>query len=181
MLRVSSGKLRGRRLLAPEGELKPTSDKVRQAVFNIFRPHIFEARFLDLFAGSGSVGITALSEGASFSAFVEHDPRTYRALRQNCLDLELPKDQYSLHKGDALKLSSLFNELFDIIFADPFYPEISHRFVKQLHKEAWALLAPEGFFLLEHGSKLHHEDISSLDGFQWTKRYGDTSLTLFQK
>ena len=181
MLRISSGQWRGRRLLAPEGELKPTSDRIRQAVFNIFRPHIFGARFLDLFAGSGSVGITALSEGASFAAFVEHDPRTYRALRQNTVDLEIPKENYVLHKADALACSGLFPEPFDLIFADPFYADIKQSFITRLHKQAFELLDVGGTLIIEHGSKLHKEWVEELEGWDNTKVYGDTSLSVFLK
>ncbi|MGL5722079.1 MAG: 16S rRNA (guanine(966)-N(2))-methyltransferase RsmD [Brevinema sp.] len=181
MLRISSGQWRGRRLLAPEGELKPTTDRIRQAVFNIFRPHIFGARFLDLFAGSGSVGITALSEGASFAAFVEHDPRTYRALRQNTVDLEIPREKLVLHKSDALTCSNLFSEPFDLIFADPFYADVQRSFINRLHGQAFKLLDIEGILIIEHGSKVHKEWIEDLEGWDNTKVYGDTSLSVFKK
>lgn len=179
MLRISSGKLRGRRLIAPEGGLKPTSDKVRQALFNTLRPRINGVNFLDLFAGSGSVGLTALSEGAAFAAFIEHDPRTYQALRQNCFDLNLDKEAYTLFKTDARRLEGMPLPRFDIIFADPFYPEIDASYVAGLHAQALPLLEEGGVFILEHASRLKHEALETLSGYGETKKYGDTSLSFF--
>ncbi|MGL4560767.1 MAG: 16S rRNA (guanine(966)-N(2))-methyltransferase RsmD [Brevinema sp.] len=180
-MRVSSGIWRGRNLLAPEGKLKPTSDKVRQAFFNTIRTEIMGARFLDLFAGSGSVGITALSEGASFAGFVEKDSDTYRSLRLNLQNLSIDRSQYQTFRSDVNKVSTLFAEnSFDIVFADPFYPDIS-MFLKKLHTDAMSLVKEEGLFILEHGKKINHTDLENLSGYQQTKRYGDTALSYFKK
>ncbi|MGL4388909.1 MAG: 16S rRNA (guanine(966)-N(2))-methyltransferase RsmD [Brevinema sp.] len=179
-MRISSGIWRGRNLLAPEGKLKPTSDKVRQAFFNTIRTEITGARFLDLFAGSGSVGITAISEGASFAGFVERDSDTYRALREN-LDKLVDRSQYQTFRTNVEKVPNLFpEESFDIVFADPFYPDISG-FLKKLHHDAMNLLKEDGIFTLEHGKKIKIEELQSLNGYQNTKYYGDTALSYFKK
>lgn len=179
-MRISSGKWRGKNLLAPEGTLKPTSDKVRQAVFNTLRTEILGSRFLDLFAGSGSVGITALSEGAHFVAFVEKESQTYKALRENLYHLA-EKTEYQTFRSDVNKITTLFKEnSFDIIFADPFYPDIS-LFLNKLHQDAFSLLSNEGLFILEHGKKTHSETLTCLAGYLETKSYGDTALSFFRK
>lgn len=180
MIRISSGIWRGRHLLAPEGKLKPTSDKVRQAFFNTIRPEIFQARFLDLFAGSGSVGITALSEGAEFVAFVEQESHTYKALRENLYHLATPQ-QYQTFRSDVNKINTLFKEeSFDIIFADPFYIDITG-ILTQLHQNSFSLLVEEGLFVLEHSKRTPKEHLQSLAGYQNTKSYGDTALSFFKK
>lgn len=179
-MRISSGKWRGRNILAPEGKLKPTSDKVRQALFNTLRSEIFNARFLDLFAGSGSVGITALSEGATHATFIEQDSQTYRALRENLLQL-VNKAEYQTYRSDVAKISDLLkNQEFDIIFADPFYPDIS-RFLAPLHKNSFSLLSKGGLFVLEHGKNISQELLQELAGYYDTKGYGDTVLSYFRK
>ncbi|MGL4394391.1 MAG: 16S rRNA (guanine(966)-N(2))-methyltransferase RsmD [Brevinema sp.] len=179
-MRISSGIWRGRNILAPEGKLKPTSDKVRQACFNSIRTEITGARFLDLFAGSGSVGITALSEGASFVGFVERDSDTYRSLRLN-LDNLAERSQYQTYRADVDKVPNLFpEESFDIVFADPFYPDITN-FLKKLHHNAMGLLKEDGLFILEHGKRTLVSDLEALSGYQHTKYYGDTALSYFKK
>ncbi len=179
-MRISSGKWRGRNILAPEGKLKPTSDKVRQALFNTLRTEILDARFLDLFAGSGSVGITALSEGASHSVFVEQDSQTYRALRENLYQLaETPT--YQTYRADVAKIGELLRgQQFDIVFADPFYPDISN-FLQKLHKNSMDLLSNDGLFVLEHGKTTTIEQLQNLEGYYSTKSYGDTALSFFRK
>lgn len=179
-MRISSGKWRGKNILSPDGKLKPTSDKVRQALFNVLRTEILETRFLDLFAGSGSVGITALSEGADFVSFIEYDSRTYKALRENLYALA-DKMEYQTYRTTVNKMCDLFKEeSFDIIFADPFYPDITH-FLKNLHRDAFSLLSKNGLFVLEHGKKTHIEELNVLEGYQETKAYGDTALSFYRK
>ncbi|MGL4676207.1 MAG: 16S rRNA (guanine(966)-N(2))-methyltransferase RsmD [Brevinema sp.] len=179
-MRISSGKWRGKNILAPEGKLKPTSDKVRQALFNTLRSEILDARFLDLFAGSGSVGITALSEGASFAVFVEQESQTYKALRDNLYQLA-NKTEYQTYRYDALKISDfLKNQEFDIIFADPFYPDISI-FLSKIYQSSYSLLSKGGIFILEHGRNIPISSLQKLEGYTSTKRYGDTALSFFTK
>ncbi len=179
-MRISSGKWRGRNITAPAGKLKPTSDKVRQALFNSLRTSILEARFLDLFAGSGSVGITALSEGAGYAVFVEQDSNTYKALRENLYKLA-DKSEYQCYRSDVAKIPELLKgQVFDIIFADPFYPDIT-KFLKPLHKNCFELLCDEGLFVLEHGKNISKDLLQELDGYYDTKGYGDTVLSYFKK
>lgn len=179
-MKVTSGKWKGRAILAPEGTLKPTSDKVRQALFNILRP-VSGARFLDLFAGSGAVGITALSEGALFAAFVERDNTMFNTLRQNLKNLGCSSQESIALRGNALKAGSLFSgERFDIIFADPFYADTPN-VLEILYDQAIGLLVENGIFVLEHGSKIPEARLSKLSGFDSVRRYGDTMLSVYRR
>ncbi|MGL4367094.1 MAG: 16S rRNA (guanine(966)-N(2))-methyltransferase RsmD [Brevinemataceae bacterium] len=179
-MRISSGIWRGRNIFAPAGKLKPTSDKVRQAFFNAVRSEITGASFLDLYAGSGSVGITALSEGASHAVFVENDSQTYKALRQNLQTLA-EDNTYDTFRADVENMDTfLSNRHFDIIFADPFYPDVS-KLILPLYNKAFKMLNPEGIFVLEHGKKIHSELVTALEGYSHTKTYGDTALSFFKK
>lgn len=179
-MKVTSGKWKGRTILAPEGKLKPTSDKIRQALFNILRP-VSGVRFLDLFAGSGAVGITALSEGASFAAFVESNNTVFNTLKQNLKHLGCSSQESTAFRGNALKAGSLFSgEQFDIIFADPFYADTPN-ILEILHHQAIDLLVENGIFVLEHGPKIPEARLSKLSGFDSVRRYGDTLLSVYRR
>ncbi|SFB69337.1 16S rRNA (guanine(966)-N(2))-methyltransferase RsmD [Brevinema andersonii] len=179
-MKVTSGKWKGRTILAPEWKLKPTSDKVRQALFNMLRP-ISGIRFLDLFAGSGIVGITALSEGASFAAFVERDNTMFNTLRQNLKNVGCSVQEGIALRGNALKAGSLFSgERFDVIFADPFYADTPD-ILEILYDQAKSLLAENGVFVLEHGSNIPEDCLSKLSGLDSVKHYGDTMLSVYRR
>ncbi|CAA9513524.1 MAG: 16S rRNA (guanine(966)-N(2))-methyltransferase [uncultured Solirubrobacterales bacterium] len=118
-MRVVAGHLRGRRLTAPPGrDTRPTSDRVREALFSIVGP-LDGARVLDLFAGSGALGIEALSRGARSATFVERDARAVAVMRRNLEALRL--SDAALHRRDALAFLRAANATYDLIFLDPPY------------------------------------------------------------
>ena len=118
-MRIVAGHLRGRRLAAPPGrETRPTSDRVREALFAIVGP-LDGARVLDLFAGSGALGIEAFSRGASSATFVDRDPRAVAVVRRNLEALEV--SDAALHRRDALAHLRATNDAYDLIFLDPPY------------------------------------------------------------
>lgn len=123
-MRIVSGIYKGRKLLAPKGlKTRPTSERVREAVFSMLYGRVEDAAFLDLFAGSGAVGLEAVSRGATHATFVESDREALRCLEKNIAALEA-EDQASIVKGDAiqvLKKMSKQEKSFDIIYADPPY------------------------------------------------------------
>ena len=121
-MRIIAGEFKGRRLKAPAGSsTRPTADRVREAVFSILGP-VEDLRVLDLFAGSGALGIEALSRGAASADFVDSDPKAIDAIRAN---LALVGVDAPVHKRDALKFVSgaILQESthFDLIFCDPPY------------------------------------------------------------
>jgi len=118
-MRVVAGRLRGRRLAAPAGRgTRPTSDRVREAVFSILGP-LEGLDVLDLFAGSGALGIEALSRGASTATFVDSDARAIAAVRRNLDALGL--HDAAVHRHEALAHVRGASTLYDLIFVDPPY------------------------------------------------------------
>jgi len=123
-MRIIAGRFRGKKLRGPRGTgLRPTSDRLREALFNILGPHLENLSFLDVFAGSGAVGIEAISRGALQVTFVESDRRACRLIEQN---LELCKAQAGsrllpLDAFRALRQLAREGRTFDIVFLDPPY------------------------------------------------------------
>jgi 16S rRNA (guanine(966)-N(2))-methyltransferase RsmD len=121
-MRVISGSAKGRKLKTP-GKLpvRPTSDKIKGAIFNILRDQVQDARVLDLFAGTGSLGIEALSRGASHVTFVEKNPKTVELVKSN-LELTGFTNQADVINGDGVWVLSRLGgqgRVFDLIFIDP--------------------------------------------------------------
>ncbi|MCB1110478.1 MAG: RsmD family RNA methyltransferase, partial [Chlamydiia bacterium] len=115
-MRLTGGFLKNHSLKTPKGvATRPTSEKLRQSVFNICQHAIKDAHFLDLFAGSGAMGIEALSRGAAEATFIEKNPSALKALRENLMDLDL-SPLATLHAGDVLTLlKKLKGKTFDLI------------------------------------------------------------------
>lgn len=122
MLRIISGEYGGRRIKTLQGmKLRPTSDQLRETLFNILSPRIVGARFVDAYAGSGAVGIEALSRGAAHVTFVERHPAAVACLRANLLALEI-ETGFSIIGRDVRRSLMQVGE-FDIFFLDPPYAE----------------------------------------------------------
>jgi 16S rRNA (guanine966-N2)-methyltransferase len=123
-MRVISGTLKGRRIDAPDWPgLRPTSDKLRETLFNVLGPSIVDAHVLDGYAGSGAVGIEALSRGAAHVTFVERDPRAVALIESNLQRCGL-SERYAIIRGDftgATTVSGLERAQIDVAFLDPPY------------------------------------------------------------
>lgn len=122
-MRVIAGKAKSLRLKTIEGmNTRPTTDRIKETLFNMIQSHMADCRFLDLFAGSGSIGIEALSRGAEFCVFVEQDRKAAACIRENLAHTRL-KDQASLMVTDVLSAIRKLDgkEPFDCIFMDPPY------------------------------------------------------------
>ena len=119
--RIVAGRFRGRRIIVPDhGGVRPTASRMREALFSRLAPVIDGARFLDLFAGSGAIGIEALSRGASAALFVERDRISVAAIRRNLEALGVTA-QARVLQGDATTMLPKDCQPFDIVFADPPY------------------------------------------------------------
>jgi 16S rRNA (guanine966-N2)-methyltransferase len=183
-MRITGGKFGGRSLVAPrDARVRPTSDKVRQAVFNILLHNDFGtvlegARTADLFAGTGALGIEALSHGASFCLFVDDSAESRALIRENVEALQLT-GSCKIWRRDATKLGPMAAGAggpFDLVFLDPPYR-------KGLIALALASLR-DGFWLAD-GALLvaeiaEDEDIPPTDGFRRLDErvYGDTRVLL---
>lgn len=176
MLRVIAGEHRGRRLVTPPGRgTRPTSDRVRESLFNLLGTLPAGGRVLDLFAGSGALGIEALSRGASHAVFVESARPALRALRENLDALGLAP-RATVVAADAWTDAPATTGPFDLVLADPPYAEgLEERVVR----EGARRLAAGGVLAVEHPSS--RPPPASPKGLSiWkAKRYGGTSLTLY--
>jgi 16S rRNA (guanine(966)-N(2))-methyltransferase RsmD len=178
-MRVIAGFHRGRRLCGPQDTgVRPTSDKVREALFSILGPKVPGSRFLDLYAGTGAVGIEALSRGAAFVMFVESDPKTVGIIRKNLAMCRLSEQA----EVRTTRTEMLFEHrdrrgLYDIAFADPPYDEGGIEFLQELW--TFGLLRPEGVLVIEQRSKTAVP--ASFEKASLIKRYvyGDTALSLY--
>lgn len=121
-VRIIGGTHRGRRLnCSPQPALRPTKDSVRETVFNWLTPYLLGARCLDLFAGSGALGIEALSRGAAHVVFIEQQQAIAQQLARNAEHLFLPSDNWHIHQGDALVwlAQNMNSTKWHIVFCDP--------------------------------------------------------------
>ncbi len=152
-MRVVSGRLGGRRLSAGKGDrTRPTSDRARAGLFDWLGDRVAGARVLDLFAGTGALGIEALSRGAAHATFVEQGRAALEVLRRNLRDLGLEREARALG-GDALRaLRALEPGSFDLVFADP--PWRGDAAERLLRAPAFAAaLAPGGCALVERSAR----------------------------
>jgi len=148
-VRIIAGQFRGRPLQAPQGlSTRPTADRVREALFSMLASRLGsfdDLRVADLFAGSGALGLEALSRGAAHATFVESDPKAQAAIRANAEGLGVA-DRIRILGGSAIALPR--SEAFDLIFADPPYAEGSgSRVVKSVVDADW--LAHGGWMSIE--------------------------------
>jgi 16S rRNA (guanine966-N2)-methyltransferase len=149
MLRIIGGTWRGRTWRFPDGDIRPTPDRVRETLFNWLVPGITGARCLDLFAGSGALGLEALSRGAARVVFVEQAPAAARELRQTLALWGGPRAQAAqIHTGEATAYLARKPEVFDVVFLDPpFAGELLGQVAARLEHGAW--LAPEALIYAE--------------------------------
>jgi 16S rRNA (guanine(966)-N(2))-methyltransferase RsmD len=181
-LRITGGQARGRIIPSPKGgEVRPTASKIRQALFNVLRARVTGARFLDLFAGTGLIGIEALSRGAQSLVAVEHNRKMAQSIEASLQQLGF---QAEVICADVSKVLQNFGRnqktnkriQFDIIFADPPYKSaLASKILREI--DANDLLDLHGVLIIEHAkgfefpSDLEHLKIRS------TRDYGDTVLT----
>lgn len=117
-MRIIGGHWRGRKIaVADKPELRPTPDRVRETLFNWLQPYICDAVCLDMFAGSGALGIEAMSRGSGHLTFLERDRKKVRALRR--LLRQLGAEQVAVYEADALHWVKDSEQVFDIVFLDP--------------------------------------------------------------
>ncbi len=149
-MRVIAGSLKGRRLKAPTWEgLRPTSDKLRETLFNILAPRMGGARVLDLYAGTGALGIEAISRGATMVTFVEQDRRAQALIAENLAHCGV-ENGYAIIRGLAERaVDDLPAASVDIVLLDPPYDEQPET-VTAVAAAAGDLLAPGGVLVLEH-------------------------------
>lgn len=197
-MRVIAGTFRGRRLNAPKGNrlVRPTADRVKESVFGILQEQVVDANFLDLCAGTGSMGIEALSRGAQHATFLERDPRCMTIIERNLSVCELttePHARYYLLRRDVLKGIAYLHKraaVFEIIYFDPPYGvslRDSSRDGIELYTTSLALLAEtvllgiNGTLLVEHAKQAALPDTVGCLSRDRQTRYGDTIVSFYRK
>ena len=182
-MRIISGHLRGRRLRAPEGlSTRPTSDRVREALFNILGADVQGARFLDVCAGSGAVGLEALSRGAESVVFIEQSRRALEQLESNIEHCGVGEAARIVAKDVLAALKALVGTetTFDIVYVDPPYDAGLYRPILKL-LGVGGLVSPEGLVVVERRSRDHlPAEAGELRHYRDVK-YGDSTLTFFAR
>jgi 16S rRNA (guanine(966)-N(2))-methyltransferase RsmD len=176
-VRVIAGSRKGQKLSAPRGlDTRPTSDRVRENVFNLVGP-LEDARVLDLFAGSGALGIEALSRGAASAVFVERHPDAVRTIEHNLDRLRLTGAR--VVQGDVLRTiaeEATAGAKYDLVLVDPPYgmlTEIQPRLARHLPP----LLAADGLLVVETDARVEPELPLPV---RTSRKYGQTRVTLFE-
>lgn len=184
-MRIVAGNFKGRALAAigkgdAGAHLRPTTDRTRESLFNMlgggrFGDPITEARVLDLFAGTGALGLEALSRGAAHATFVDDGNKANSLLRQN-IKICQAQSQTKIIRRDARKLSHNPDAPYDLIFLDPPYGKaLGERAIQNALEHAW--IAPEALIVWEENTAITPPTaLSLLD----SRRYGDTTITLLE-
>jgi 16S rRNA (guanine(966)-N(2))-methyltransferase RsmD len=185
-MRIIAGKYRGRKLKSPPSlQTRPTSDRLRETLFNIIAPRIEGARFLDLCAGSGAVGIEALSRGAAHVTFVDRSRKMYALIETNLKALSVRDDEIEVVSKEALEFLRRHTKngtvAFDIIFFDPPYAMDYQSVLDYVGEHATRMLAEGGVMVVEHHRK---KDLKKESG--GLKRYrvlkqGDSCLSFYER
>jgi 16S rRNA (guanine(966)-N(2))-methyltransferase RsmD len=178
-MRITGGSHRNRSLATPKDRaIRPTSDKVRKALFDILGDRIRGTLFLDCYAGTGAVGLEALSRGARAAVFIEEDRKALALIRKNAETLGL---EIELLPGDFIKIAHRLkkeNRRFDVIFIDPPYQKGQQ--IQTIEKISDAgLLQSEGTVIVEHDKRLELPSIAGEFSLNNHRRYGETELSFF--
>jgi 16S rRNA (guanine966-N2)-methyltransferase len=190
-MRIIAGTLKGRRLDAPTWQgLRPTSDKLRETLFNVLQGRVPDARVLDVYAGTGAVGIEALSRGAAHVTFVDADPRARGLIAENLARCGLlmtsmrgsrrevgQGDGYTIERGSAEDVLGRLEPVYDVVFLDPPYDEPDLVAAVTL---GVGLLAADGICVLEHASRRAAPEAA---GAAPTRRLvsGDSALAFYRR
>jgi len=179
-MRVIAGVLKGRVLAPVKGRIRPTAAKVREAIFNILGAAVPAAWVLDLFAGTGALGIEALSRGARAAVFVEDHPAALKVLRQNLESLGLLAQTTVLPLPALAALKKLGGRLepFDLAFLDPPYGGAAAAATLAALGSS-ELLRPQARVVVEHGKRETMPPACGRLTRQETRRYGDTQVTFY--
>jgi 16S rRNA (guanine966-N2)-methyltransferase len=182
-LRRVAGSARGRRLVSPKDDsIRPTADRVKEAIFSIIGPCIHSSYVLDLFAGTGSLGLEAISRGAEFVTFVEKNPGSLKVLRENIklAGFEAQSEVLSIDALRALKGFNRANRLFDLIFIDPPYGD--NLYEKTLFSiDRYGIIRNGGLIIIEHPHWLGLDGIFKRFVPVKNKKYGSTAISILTR
>lgn len=177
VVRIIAGQSKGRKLVAPPGqETRPMQDRIREALFSSLAADIPDAIVLDLYAGTGSMGLEALSRGAASATFVENAKPAVQALHRNCAAVGLGGIVVA---QDVSRFLRSTGEVFDVVFVDPPYPE-EDSVVDEVMTLVARVLTPGGLAVLHRRAGATPTEIESL-GLIDERRYGGAQLWRYEK
>ena len=176
-MRIIAGSRKGARIAAPKGrDTRPTADRVREAAFNLVGP-LEGARVLDLYAGSGAMGLEALSRGAAGATFVETDRAAVAAIRRNVAKLGLPGAEIAEQDvARRVAADAAAGKVYDLVLIDPPY-DMLERALTRLAPSLPAVLAPDALVVVESAAPSEPELPLAV---RTSRRYGSVRLTVFE-
>ena len=178
-MRIISGARRGHKLLDFEGmDIRPTTDRVKESMFNLIQENISEARVLDVFSGSGALTFEALSRGAESAVCIDKDKRSVDIIRKNAQTLNY-EDKCEILNTDSIEYLNRCNGEFDIIFLDPPYNKGFIEPVLSIIAEK-GIISDEGIIVLESDDTDFCSDIDGLERIK-QRKYGRTYVTVYKK
>lgn len=180
-MRVISGRARGTKLLGPEGlETRPTSDRIKESLFNIIGIDIQDTCFLDIFSGSGGIGIEALSRGASQAVFIDQSKEAHKVIQANLLKTRFTQEAVLLKMPvrEALRKLGLEGKKFHIIFMDPpYHQDLVGESVELIIKND--LLLPQGYIIIERPTDYTMKDYKEFRVWK-EKKYKMTTMSFLK-
>ncbi len=180
-MRVLTGQSKGKRLKVPRGKsLRPTASRIKKSIFDILGTEVAGTRVLDLFSGSGNLGIEALSLGADSCVFVEKNPATAGIIAQNLRSLGYTEQSKILNFDfrKALSMLSAENRGFDLVFVDPPYELYEKTGPHELARDIRSVIGEKGVMVIEHpsGNVINSEGLDVR-----TRKYGGTSVSFLRR
>ncbi|MBN8548584.1 MAG: 16S rRNA (guanine(966)-N(2))-methyltransferase RsmD [Deltaproteobacteria bacterium] len=180
-MRVVAGTARGKKLSAVPGDsTRPILDRVKTALFDILRPHIQGMRILDVFAGSGGVGIEALSQGAAHCTFIDLNNNAFKTIKQNLEATKLAA-QAAVYNTDAFSFLRRTTETFDLVYIAP--PQYEGLWIEALRTlaERPELVSPQGMIVVQIDPKEYEPVALAAFSEERQKKYGNTLLVFYRR
>ncbi|WP_096154751.1 MULTISPECIES: 16S rRNA (guanine(966)-N(2))-methyltransferase RsmD [Bacillus] len=183
-MRVISGVYKGRQLKAVPGmNTRPTTDKVKESIFNMIGPYFEGGIALDLFGGSGGLGIEALSRGIDKVVFVDKDGKAIQTIKKNVEELKL-NDSVEIYRNDAIRALNAINKRedirFDLILLDPPYKRHQLELLLETIEE-YKLLKQDGIIMAEHSNEVKLPDIIGSLHISKKETYGTTVISVYKQ
>ena len=179
-IKISSGKSKGLNLISEKNDhLRPTKDRVKEALFNIIQFDISGRNFLDLFGGTGQIGIEAFSRNAKAVTIVDNNPEAVRLIKSNVSKIKTPHDNIKIVKSDALDFLRNTNEIFDIVFLDPPYSS-TNLLISCLEMLAKSV-SEDAIIITETIIGESPQNFSTYYSLKKTYKYGKMCLNLYKK
>lgn len=180
-MRIIAGTAGRRAIKVPKSVVRPTTDRTREAIFSLLFQVVPDATCLDLFAGSGSLGLEALSRGAKSCVFIDADRVSVRAIEENLRELSLLGGK--VHQGDALKLNAIEDSSMDMVFLDPPYVKKTgdRDFVEELLNSELERVVKKGGYVVAEAPAGRVATASSCWKNVATRNYGSCGIAVYQR